>query len=212
MREGHPIFQRSDLLMQNLLQIADHPLYDNSSRIATSSDFCGLSLEHAESVRKLFECDLNPSGIALLRIQFETLVRGIWVLYSATDVELEKITSPLTMDAQHLAQKMPMAEDMIVSLGKNPQAAAAFDALSEFKQCSWKPLNSYIHAGIHPLARQRKGYPFPFIHQLIRQSNGLAVIAIMQACILTGISDLQKQITPLHARFADCLPDHKNSV
>ena len=209
MMEGHPIFQRSDLLLQDLLEIADHPLYDSSSRIASSSDFCGLSLEHAESVRKLFECNLHASGIALLRIQFETLVRGIWVFYGATDDELEKITSPLTMDAQQLAQKMPMAADMIESIGKKPQAMVPFNALSEFKQSSWKPLNSYVHAGIHPLARQREGYPFPFIHQLIRQSNGLAVIAIMQACILTGINDLQKQIAPLHTRFADCLPDHK---
>jgi hypothetical protein len=210
--EGDPIFQRSDLLLQNLLQIADHPLYDNSSRIETSADFCWLSVEHAKSVRKLFECDLHSSGIALLRIQFEALVRGIWVFYSATNLDLEKITSPLTMDTQQLAQKMPMAASMIEALEKNPQAKVPFDALFEFKQYSWSALNSYVHAGIHPLARQREGHFYPFIHQLIRQSNGLAVIAIMQTCILTGIRDLQKQISPLHARFADCLPEHKNSV
>lgn len=210
--EGHPIFQRSELLLQNLLQISDHPLYDESPRIVTSADFCYLSLEHAESTRKLFENGLHASSIALLRIQFEALVRGIWALYCASDDILAKTTSPLTMDSQELTQKMPMASDMLVALGKSAQALTPFNALSEFKQSSWKPLNSYVHAGIHPLARQREGYPIPFIIQLIKQSNGLAVIAVMHTCILTGIRDLQKQISPLHSRFADCLPDHKNSV
>ena len=210
--EGHPIFQRSDLLLQNLLQISDHPLYDDSPRITTSADFCFLSLEHAESIRKLLENRLPSSGIALIRIQFETLVRGIWTLYCASEDSLANITSRLTVDSQHLAQKMPTASGMLMSLAEIPEASVPFNALSEFKQSSWKALNSYIHAGVHPLARRREGYPIPFIVQLIKQSNGLAAIAVMHACVLTGIQDLQKQITPLHARFADCLPDHKTSV
>jgi hypothetical protein len=210
--EGHTIFQRTDLLIQNLIEISNHPLYDDSSRITASADFCILALEHAESVRNLAEKELYASCIALMRVQFETLVRSIWALYCASDEEIDKITVSLTSIAQQESKKIPMAHDMLLALGEKPQAAVLFNALSEFKEHSWKPLNSYIHAGIHPLARQRGGYPIQLIEQLIKISNGLAVITVMQMCVLTGNGELQKQISPLHARFADCLPDHRNSV
>lgn len=210
--EGHTIFQRTDLLIQNLIEISNHPLYDDSSRITASADFCILALEHAESVRNLAERQLYASCIALMRVQFETLVRGIWALYCASDEDIHKITVDLTSIAQQQAEKIPMAHDMLLALGEKPQAAVPFNALSEFKEHSWKPLNSYVHAGMHPLARQRGGYPIQFIEQLIKISNGLVVISVMHLCILTGNGELQKQISPLHTRFADCLPDHRNSV
>ncbi|MES2671218.1 MAG: hypothetical protein V4673_12470 [Pseudomonadota bacterium] len=210
--EGHPIFQRSELLLQNLLEIADHPLYDDSRRLVTSADFCMLSLEHAESVRTLAQNGLHASGIALMRIQFETLLRAIWMFHCASDDDLEKITSRLTTDTQDAAGKMPAATKMLEALGKNPATLIPFDSLSEFKEHSWKPLNSYIHAGIHPLAQHRGGYPMQFIEQRIKLSNGLVVISVMHLCVLTGNGELQKQISPLHTRFADCLPDHRNSV
>ena len=210
--EGHPIFQRSELLLQNLLEIADHPLYDDSRRLVASADFCLLSLEHADSVRTLAQNELHASGIALMRIQFETLLRAIWTFHCASDDDLEKITSPLTTDTQHSAERIPSATKMLEALGKNPATLIPFGSLSEFKEHSWKPLNSFVHAGIHPLARQRGGYPIQFIEQRIKISNGLMVITTMHLCVLTGNGDLQKQIAPLHARFADCLPDHRNSV
>ncbi len=105
-----------------------------------------------------------------------------------------------------------MAHDMLTAIGKNPHASVPFNSLSEFKEHSWKQLNSYVHAGIHPLARHRRGYPIQFIEQLIKVSNALAVITVTQMCVLTGNSELQKRISPLHTRFADCLPDHRNSV
>ena len=43
----------------------------------------------------------------------------------------------------------------------------------------------------------------------IKISNALAMIAAMQFCILTGTGGLQKQLTPLHERFHDCLPAHR---
>ena len=210
--EGHTIFQRTDLLIQNLIEISDHPLYDDSSRITATADFCILALEHAESVRNLAEKELYASCIALMRVQFETLVRGIWALYCASDEQIQKITAGLNAIAQQQPEKIPMAHDMLLALCEKPQAAVPFNALSEFKEYSWKPLNSFVHAGIHPLARQRGGYPIQFIEQLIKISNGLVVITFMQMCVLTGNGDLQKQISPLHTRFADCLPDHRNSV
>lgn len=147
-----------------------------------------------------------------MRVQFETLVRSIWTLYCASDEDIETITANPNSMTQQQSGKIPMAHHMLAAIGKKPQASVPFNALSEFKEHSWKPLNSYIHAGIHPLARHRGGYPIQFIEQLIKISNGLVVISVMHLCILTGKGDLQKQISPLHTRFADCLPDHKNSV
>ena len=45
---------------------------------------------------------------------------------------------------------------MIRALAKTAPAVA-YQVLSSFKESSWGALNSYVHAGIHPLKRHSKG-------------------------------------------------------
>tara|TARA_R110001583_G_scaffold165276_2_gene317814 strand:+ start:19327 stop:19617 length:291 start_codon:yes stop_codon:yes gene_type:complete len=45
-----------------------------------------LSLEHALSAFMLFQHGLCPSAIALARPQYESLVRGVWLLHAARGV------------------------------------------------------------------------------------------------------------------------------
>ncbi|WP_412034982.1 DUF6988 family protein, partial [Vibrio sp. 1403] len=47
---------------------------------------CSVSLEHAESLKILLATRNFTSALGLLRLQFESLVRGMWVLYAASDV------------------------------------------------------------------------------------------------------------------------------
>lgn len=205
------LFRKSDLLAQNLIEVIDHPLYDASPRILTSAAFCGLCLEHARAMRLLAEHGLYPSAMATLRVVFESLVRAIWLLYCASDTQIARLDAPLDLGTERLARSIPATSAMLDALRAVPAAAVPFQALAEFKDSSWAALNSFVHAGLHPLARMREGYPAPLVEQTVRLCNGLAMVAGMQLCILTGITGLQKRLQPLHARFADCLPLAENA-
>ena len=205
----HEIFQRSEQLVQNMIEIIDHPAYDGSARITASGNLCQLSIEHSCAFRKLAENGMFTSSFVVLRAQFEAVLRAIWTLYSATDNQIERLSAQLDIESEQSAKNLPQAHDMLSALASTPNAKVPFDALSAFKGSAWKALNSYAHAGIHPLSRMTNGYPLELVIANVRVSNALAMIAAMQFCILTGIPGLQKKLSPLNESFHDCLPAHR---
>lgn len=202
----HEIFQRSELLVQNMIEIIDHPAYDASARIAVSGNLCQMSIEHSCAFRALSEDRMFTSSFVVLRAQFEAVLRAVWILYGATDDHVVRISGQLNVDGEQSAKNLPQVQDMLASLASVPAAKVPFDALNEFKGSAWRALNSYAHAGIHPLNRMVDGYPMELVIGNVKISNALAMIAAMQFCVLTGIDGLQKRLTPLHERFHDCLP------
>jgi hypothetical protein len=72
---------------------------------------------------------------------------------------------------------------------------------------AWSALNSFVHAGIHPLRRHVEGYPLPLILDVLRNSNGLSTMAGMTLAILTGDENISQSMARVQPQFADCLPD-----
>ncbi len=207
----HPIFPASDDLARSLAQVFEVPLYDESRKFSICRQFCGISTEHAAAVRVLAADGLFTSAIVVHRSQFEALLRAVWLLYVATDGQLAKLSAELNPEHEQNCKNLPLAKDMLDSLARAPTAARPYQALAEFKQYSWQALNSYVHAGIHPLARSVKGYPTNLIVQLVKISNALSVVAGMQVAILTGRQQLVRQVRDLHLPHKDCLPDHRTT-
>lgn len=67
-------------------------------------------------------------------------------------------------------------------------------------------MNSYAHAGIHPLRRHEDGYPIALLADVLRNSNGLGVVTCMQAVALRGRQPTQKAILEVASRYAQCMP------
>ncbi|MCT8858046.1 hypothetical protein K5M76_22615 (plasmid) [Shewanella xiamenensis] len=199
------IFEESDILAEELQAVIELPLFDNSPRIKTSDVACSLSLEHWHAARALLRANLLPSALVVHRAQFEALTRSIWLTYVATDHQLSKLTADLSLESEQAAKNMPQIAQMIEALEKKgpPQA---YDAVSRFKDNSWKALNSYAHAGIHPILRHRDGYPVKLLHDVLRNTNGLAVMSFMQAVVLSGQQPLQKTILELAGKRLGCMP------
>ena len=208
--QNHPIFPASDELARSLAPVFEGPLYDQSRKLAICRQFCLISAEHAAAVRVLAENGLSTSAIVVHRSQFEALLRAVWLFYAASDGQLERLSTELTPEHEQNSKNLPLAKDMLDSLAKSPAAAVPYEALAEFKQYSWQALNSYVHAGIHPLARSVNGYPNKLIIQLVKLSNALSVVAGMQVAILTGRQQLVRQVRDLHLPYKECLPDLKS--
>jgi hypothetical protein len=199
------IFRKSDLLAEELLKLIDIPLLNDSNKIKTADVTCSLSFEHWSSVRALLECGFLPSALVIHRAQFEALVRSIWMTYAASDDHINKLSGNLTMESEQAAKNIPQVAEMLSALEKSGPREA-YNALSRFKDNSWKQLNSYVHAGIHPIRRHSEGYPIKLIYDVLRNSNGLAVMSAMQAVVLSGVQPMQKNVLELASQFSECMP------
>ncbi len=148
------------------------------------------------------------SATAMVRMQYEALVKAIWLLYAASDVAVSKLMVELNSESAHRAGQMPMLSEMLSKLeGKAPEETV--NMLNEFKQYSWATLSSYVHGGIHAINRHSKGYPQPLLEQLLRASNGVSLITGMMLVTLSGSPAQQGKIRSIQRNYQDCLPPSK---
>lgn len=199
------IFDGSDSLAGELLALITVPCFDDTPRIRTSDVACSLSLEHWAAARELLRPGRLPSAIVVHRAQFEALTRSIWLLYAASDDHLAKLTITLSLESEAAANHMPMIAGMMQDLSSKAPPEA-YDALSRFKSNSWKALNSYVHAGIHPIRRHEDGYSIQLLYDVLRNTNGLAVVGCMQAAILSGQQSLQSGVLATAGKHPSCMP------
>ncbi len=184
--------------------------FDQSDRRASARVMCGVSFEHAESVKMLLATGNFTSALGLLRLQYEALVRAFWLLYAATDDIVSALMSELTHESARKADKIPMLGEMLKALdGKAP--AEAISQLQEFREYSWKPLSSFVHGGIHAVSRHSKGYPVGLLCQTVRASNGVSVMAGMLLVMLSGDRNQRGKLPKIQMEFADCMPPMKPS-
>lgn len=199
------LFEASDHLAAELLELIALPIID-SERIEISDTACSLALEHWHAVRALLASGLLPSALVVHRAQFEALVRSIWLAYAAREVDIAKLSSTLDVESEQAAKSLPTVSVMMAQI-QQAAPAAAYDALDRFKTHNWKALNSYTHAGIHPLRRHADGYPGELLKAMLCNANGVGVMTCMQAVVLSGAQPLQKRVLEIAARYPRCLPE-----
>jgi hypothetical protein len=166
---------------------------------------CVLSVEHAGVLRAAFATAAPNTGSALLRLQYEALLRAAWLLYAASPDHVAKLAATLDLEAEQAAKKLPGYIDMLDALVKKAPAGLS-RPLAEFNQYSRHALNSYVHSGIHPLRRAREGYPAPMGVTVIRFSNGLMHFAYRLLASLSGSQQRMDRVTRLFEEFQDCVP------
>ena len=197
--------EESDALAEELLALVDLPLCNDTARVDIADTACSLSFEHWHSVRLLLAGSLLPSALVVHRSQFEAILRSIWLTYAASDGDVARLASDLSLEAEQAAKGVSQTQYMMAALAQSGPAEA-HAALARFKDNSWKALNSYAHAGIHPLRRHADGYPTGLMHGVLCNANGLAILSGMQAAVLSGAQPLQREVLALAARHPSCMP------
>jgi hypothetical protein len=129
----------------------------SEDRHRAAQGLCAISLHHGQAVLSLLPA-LPASAIALVRPQYESLVRAVWAMHAATDAQLQRLLGPLTIESQQAAKKLPGVSEMLEKLAASgPRGAAAL--LGRARDRLNDGLNSFVHGGIHPFARHHAGYP-----------------------------------------------------
>lgn len=199
------LIAESERLHDALIGIHERASPYPGQRFELGMDACGIAFEHASGVRNLIAAGLPTSATALLRVQFEAVTRAMWLLYAATDAEVEKLLGPLNEANQKAASKLPMVADMLKALTEHGPPTAV-RPLAQFKNMSAGAMNSFVHNGIHPLQRHREHFPAPLLEQIVKSSNGLNTICGMLAAVLTGDATLTKSIRKIQALYLELLP------
>jgi hypothetical protein len=166
-----------------------------------------LALEHGTAALHLIEAGWTSSAFALMRPQFESLVRGIWLAYGASDLWVDKLSQPLTIAAQKQANEGPMVAEMLKQLEAASNAPAGIvGQLKECRDVSWKALNSFNHGGIHALSKNVTGYSPKLVYDALRNSNAVMALTAQLASIMTGDGRNMDTVRRIHVDYADCLP------
>lgn len=201
---------RSDALHERLDELLGDAAFDGSVRGESALGMCLVAMEHAASLRALMALGMPTSAVSLMRLQFEALTRAMWLIYAASESAIEKLSAPLTLEAEQAAKNLPSAKEMIDQIGKRVGQgvpAAAHQMLAHFKDVSWNAMNSFVHGGIHALRRSADGIPEHLALQVLRNSNGLSNMTCMTMALLTGDEAIAKAVSKIQPAFADCLPD-----
>lgn len=181
--------------------------HEGSLRAVLAASLAAVSIEHGRSLQLLVEADHLVSATALLRVQLESTVRGIWIRFGAEDAWLERYVnhrgaSPGPVKDPNFT---PGMDEMIREIGQEaPEEVGRM--LAGFKAGAWAPLNSYVHSGIHSIYHALKGHHEAYAIQTLRNSCGLTGMAAMLRAELSGLPGATQGVKDIQLAHRDCLP------
>lgn len=143
--------------------------------------------------------------MALLRSQYEALVRAAWAHHAATESDLARLLAPLTLESQQAARKLPGVAEMLAALDKSGATGAA-RSLGRARTRLGDGLNSFVHGGIHPFQRGESGYPILLLADLLKNTNAMTILTLVVLAEITADADVVHLLAGLHGEFEDVLP------
>lgn len=199
------LLHRSAELHEALGRVLADAEFDDSAHTLLTLSTSQVAVEHGVSICVLAETGNLSSANALLRSQFETLVRALWLCFAATDEWFVKYRAALQADPSKDPNISPGMDDMLKAIAaKAPPSIAP--QLIALKAGAWGPLNSFVHGGVHPVALQHIGFDPRTAIGTVRNANGLTVMAFGTAALLTGDQRHSKEVAQIQRRFLDCCP------
>lgn len=93
------MLKRSAELEKVLTDLLKITYLDNAARAESSNIMCSVSFEHTESAKILLATRNFTSALGLLRMQYESLVRAMWLYYAASDIAVSKLMASLTNES-----------------------------------------------------------------------------------------------------------------
>jgi hypothetical protein len=189
-----------------IFDLLDGAEFDGTDRGQACATLCSLSMAHANGVRLLIASDLPPTAIGVLRLQYEAVVRAIWLAYAACDEDVSRLNAPLNVDTEAAASKAPGVATMLKKL-EGTAPAAAVQMLTSFRNANWGTLNSFVHGGIHPIRCYEDGYSPSLIFQILHFANALVTMAGMMLGNISGDRHVAEALSKMQFKFRDCLPD-----
>lgn len=200
------ILIRSTELDQAIDELLSAATFDADDRSIAGFLLCGISREHAFATRILVGNELPTSATALVRLQYESLVRAAWMLIAATDDQVPDLDNVVSAESEALlSTKTPSMAKMIAAIKESGHIRMG-DELAHFKLVNWHILNSIVHGGIRPLLLHLNGCSLNDTLNIVQTSNSLSTMSGMLLALLSANEDVMRCMSRIQYSFQDCLP------
>ena len=185
-------------------EIINSDVMDCGPRLELVEQCIYISFEHGMGVNTLLVAGLPTQAMILLRSQFEAVVRAYWLLYTASNHQVLKLSFSYTLEEQFERDTCLGLRKMLDQLVKaNLEAKPAIDHLCLFEKYHLNQLNSLVHTGKQSFTRDVMGFEDEMLLTLMRQSNNLITVAA-QIMLKHTIPDKQKFIHILIEKYRPC--------
>lgn len=161
-------------------------LSERRSRLAAGC--LHLAFDHHDAIILLTDRAIYGSAFALLRLIFEAYVRGSWLLYCASETDLDRFENDnLDRSFGSLISDLEKLE------------AYSVGVLSQAKRDSWNMLNSLTHSGYHHVRRRKTqksieaNYPEQEIVGALNFAGALALMSTTELATAAGNEDLVRR-------------------
>ena len=124
----------------NGLQIPGLP---ESTRDKTACALFKLAIDHCQATVHLISKGFTSSALALQRLCFEAIIRGVWVRYVITDARLNELIK---------ADDFPQMTTLLRDIKQNVEWESG--ALARLKGQAWEYWCSLTHGGMEQIVRQ----------------------------------------------------------
>lgn len=128
--------ERSRRWMVECSELVDGQNFETTSRLRVACSLLHLCIEHQMAIHTLVDHGVIGPAFALIRLQFESYVRGVWFHRCATDPVI----------ASFLGGAEPPKIDILI---RDIESIPTFDEglLSATKKQNWRNLNDFTHGG-----------------------------------------------------------------
>lgn len=110
---------RSDELYKALASRLAAVQTDGTDRANLALAMCTIEMEHGMSLRALIALESLTSAIALLRVQYEAVVRGIWLHYAASGTWISGLADLIAAGSLKEPANAPSISDLLDAIDKN---------------------------------------------------------------------------------------------
>ena len=144
-----------------------------------------VALEHQAAIAILCDSKLFGSMHALMRVLIESVVRGLWLLHCANDIDLERFEKRGI--EKHFGD---MTAEIEAAIGAHQPT------LSQMKKNAWGSLNDFTHTGYIQVTRRHgngtlgPNYPEEDIIKCLNAAGAYGLIASAQLAAMAKNNDL----------------------
>ncbi len=201
------VLDRTQAFAQALSAVNAQMDFPTEARQRAAFSAARVSTDYWLSILVLIESSLFTPAFAMSRPQFESLIRGVWLLYAAPVEWVERLLAPLTPESAKEASDCMGINRLLEEL-KRCQACPAplLQQLESYRDVMSKASNNYVHAGLFALAHARTGTPVQLICEVIYGVNAISTLATQLQIVTTDNHGGPEQLRRIYHDYADVLP------
>ncbi|WP_050470629.1 DUF6988 family protein [Herbaspirillum chlorophenolicum] len=164
-------FQKLTYLVEKVGMIMQGINVPSDPRSKLSIGCLHSATEHQASITLLYSMQMYGSAFSLLRVLFESTIRGMWLSRAASEEDLKRFINGVKKEFGDLVKEVEAT------------APDLNGSLTALKNLHWNAMNGFTHTGIHQVSRRHGAtalgafYAESDLMKLLKATSVLGILA-----------------------------------